>query len=214
MITDRIKEFLPSILILVSIVMVTFIYLKLLSSRWKDNLKSIEWLKKNQWKAVLLIGSPAVYILAPTLEELICRLPLIIIFSGISSNAWWGILVSSSFFALIHYSGNKITLQEAIQMKESGRAKSNDLRVVTEDIEKLQIRRIKIQRLVHVIVVFPLGILAGYYGIKYQSIWLSVGIHFAWNLIVPVILPIFVLWLIALFKGMMMIWDDKFGWRF
>jgi membrane protease YdiL (CAAX protease family) len=40
-----------------------------------------------------------------------------------------------------------------------------------------------------VVLAFIFSVLAGYFGVKYQSIWLSVGIHFAWNLIMPIVIP-------------------------
>lgn len=190
----------------------TLVYIKLLSKHWQENLKSIEWYKKNQWKVESLLGIPAVNILAPATEELIFRAPLIIIFSDINGNAWAGILVSAFAFASIHYFGCQIKLFEVLQMKEGNQIKTDDPQTGIKEIEKMQAQQMKIRRLSHVVGTFPLGILAGYYGIKYQSIWISVGIHSAWNLLVPLILPLLVILSILAFSRIIEAWDN-FWWK-
>ncbi|MDP3696645.1 MAG: CPBP family intramembrane metalloprotease [Candidatus Taylorbacteria bacterium] len=181
--------------------------------RYRENLKSIEWLKENEWKVIWLIGTPACNIWAPTAEELIFRAPLIVAFGNISGNAWWGILASSIAFAFIHYFGKKINFLEVLLAKENSETKNDDLQTTISDIEKAQAQQMKTRRLLHIVATLPLGILAGYYGIKYQSIWVSVGIHSVWNLLMPTILPFLVLLVMLAFFGITEVWD-RFRWRY
>ncbi len=211
--TERIAVFLPSILILTCIAAATFIYLRLVARRWRENLKSVEWCKENKWKVLWLFGTPACNIWAPTAEELIFRAPLIIAFGSITGNAWWGILASSVAFAFVHYFGKKINFLEVLSAKENGETKSDDLQAEITDMEKAQAQQMKIRRLLHIVATLPLGILAGYYGIKYQSIWVSVGIHSVWNLLMPVLLPLLVLLVMLTFFGITELWD-RFRWRY
>ncbi|MBI2670313.1 MAG: CPBP family intramembrane metalloprotease [Candidatus Yanofskybacteria bacterium] len=184
--TERITGFLPSILILTCIAGLTSLYLKLVTKHLLKNLKKIEWYEKNQLKFECLLGIPAIYIFVPIQEELIFRAPLILIFSGINGNAWTGILVSAFAFATSHYFGNQIKLFD-------GQVKTDDIKTGIAEIEKMEAQQIKIRRLLHVVCTFPLGVLAGYYGIKYQSIWISVGIHSVWNLLMPILMPLLVI---------------------
>ena len=116
--TERFFQFLPSIVVLTSIAIVTFVYLRLISKRFKERMKSIEWCKENQGKIIWLIGIPFQNVWAPVAEELVFRAPLIIVFSSISGNAWRGIWISSILFSLVHYFGKKITLFEVLSAKE------------------------------------------------------------------------------------------------
>ena len=88
--TERMVQFLPSILTLMGIAALAYVYLKLVTRWLGENLKSIEWCKKNRLKVAFLIGMPTFNIWAPVSEELVCRVPLIIAFSYVSRNAWWG----------------------------------------------------------------------------------------------------------------------------
>ncbi len=191
--TERFFQFLPSIAILTSIAIATLIYLRLVLKRFKERIKSIEWCKENHWKIIWLIGTPVQNVWAPVAEELIFRAPLIVIFSTVSGNAWRGIWISSVFFSLVHYFGHKITLFDVFSAKESSETKTDSLEAEISDIKKREAKRLRITKFLHPITVFPLGILSGYYGIKYQSIWASVGIHFVWNLVMPIILVLVVL---------------------
>lgn len=175
-------------------------------------MKSIEWYKENEWKVECLLGIPTINIFAPILEELIFRTPLIILFSNINSSAWIGIFVSALAFASIHYFGNQIKLFEVLAAKESGQIKTdNSLEGITET-EKIQAQQMKIRRLSHVVCTFPLGILTGYYGIKYQSIWLSVGIHSAWNLLMPIFLLLLMILVSCAYSSVADAWD-RFQWK-
>lgn len=205
---ERIYAFLPSVLLLACIAGATLLYLKLAIKRFGDNLKSVEWCRKNRWKIIWTIGTPKEYIWFPAVEELIFRAPLIIAFSAVSSGAWYGIFASSILFALTHWFGKKIFLEEIFSAGENGEQKSDD---VMEEVKRLHAekgRMIVVRKIFHVVFTLPFGILAGYYGIKYQSVWLAFGIHSAWNVIMPAIFPIIMLLVTIAFAGILALWDS------
>lgn len=188
---ERIYVFLPSILIIACIAGVTLLYLKLIVKRFGDSFKSVEWHEKNKQKVAWVVGAPFINIWAPAVEELIFRAPLVIAFSAMSSFAWYGILSSSALFALTHWVGKKIWIPEILSARENGEHKFDDLKTEVNRLHQEAGKKIIVRKVLHVILTLFLGILAGYYGIKYQSIWVSFGIHSAWNLIMPVVLPLF-----------------------
>ncbi len=174
---ERIYAFLPSILIIVCIAGTTLLYNKLITKRLgEDNLKINEWVKNNKWKAFSSFA-PVIYIGTPAIEELIFRAPLVIIFNTMSLSAWCGILISGGLFALLHW-------RDGIKFVVNGFSFS--FSIFSNKEERTWIEG------VNTLCVLILGILTGYYGIKYQSIWVSVGIHALWNLIAPVFFVLFI----------------------
>ena len=189
----------------------TILYLRWVIKRFGDNFKSVEWHKKNQLKVAWTVGTPLINVWAPAVEELIFRAPLIIVFGAMSSAAWYGIFVSSGLFALSHWFGKKIWMPEIISARENGNYESDD---VTTEVNRLSAeggKMIMARKALHVVFTLPLGILAGYYGIKYQSVWVAFGIHSAWNLVMPVVFPILLSILTLLgalaLEGILFLWD-------
>lgn len=190
---ERILLFLPSILIISGIAFVTFLYLKLMIRRFGDKLKSVDWIEKNKLKIGLLLSSPNAYIFAPAWEELVFRAPLIIIFSELSQSAWHGILISSILFSLLHWFGNKITFFEILIARENNENKSDNLEDENERLGQKMKKELKLRKALHVFFTFPVGIMLGYLGIKYQSVWMCVGIHSLWNLIMPLVMLLIII---------------------
>jgi len=186
--------------------------MKWIVKRFGDDFKSVKWHEKNKWKVTWTVGMPLMNIWTPAVEELIFRAPLIIAFSTMSSFAWYGVLTSSCLFALVHWFGKKIWMPEILLARENGDYKSDDLKAETERLRKEEGKEILVKRVLHVILTLPLGILAGYYGIKYQSVWVSVGIHSLWNLIIPMVLPLLVIFGLLIFLGVLSLWD-RVAWR-
>jgi membrane protease YdiL (CAAX protease family) len=209
---ERTYELLPSVLILACIAGVTLLYLELIIKRFGDNYKSVEWHEKNKWKVIWSVGTPLTNVWAPAVEELIFRAPLIIAFSAISSVAWYGIFASSGLFALVHWFGKKIWIFDIFSARENGEHKSDN---VVDEVNRLHTEKGKmvvVRKVLHVVLTLPLGILAGYYGIKYQSVWVAFGIHSAWNLIMPAVLPILMLLVMFTFLGITSLWG-KVRWN-
>lgn len=204
---ERIYTFLPSIVILICVAIATRLYLWWIAKRFGKNLKSVNWHKKNELKVASMFGTPLIYIFAPALEELIFRAPIIVAFSTVSSVAWYGILASSGLFALAHWRGKKVWMPEILD----GNHKSDD---VAEEINRLHAeagKMIMVRKASHVIVTLFLGILAGYYGIKCQSLWVAFGIHVAWNIVAPVVFIVLVYLGLFAFFVISTLWD-KVRW--
>ena len=186
---ERIYAFLPSVLVIACIAGATRLYLKYVIKRFGDNFKSVEWYKNNQWKVIWTVGTPLINVWAPAVEELIFRAPLIIAFGAMSSVAWYGVFASSGLFALSHWFGKKIWMLDILSARENGNHKTDDLEAEVNQLHTEKGKMIMVRKVLHVVFTFPLGILTGYYGIKYQSVWVAFGIHSTWNLVMPFILP-------------------------
>ena len=197
---ERIYTFLPSTIILIGIAGVTLLYMKLVIKRFGDNFRSIEWHEKNKWRVAWTVSMPLTNVYGPAVEELIFRAPLIVMFSAMSPVAWYGIFASSGVFALLHWFGKKIWMLEILSARENSDHKTDDVVAEMNRLYQENGRAIMVRKVLHVIFAMPLGILTGYYGIKYQSIWVAVGIHSAWNLIMPLIISILVFLGLALFS--------------
>lgn len=204
---ERIYTFLPSVLIIACIAGVVPLYLRLIAKRFGDNLKSVEWLKKNRRMLIWVIGVPFAYVGAPAMEELKFRAPLVIAFSEMSTSAWYWVFVSSGLFALLHWFGKKISMPDILSARENGEHGSDDLAAEMDRLHRENEKVIMMRRVLHVVFTLPLGILAGYYGIKYQSIWVSFGIHAAWNLVMPFVIPLLAVLGMLAFFGISSLWD-------
>lgn len=204
---DRVYAFLPSILIIACIAVVVRFYMIWIVKRFGNNAKSVEWHRKNGMKVGFMFGVPLAYVWAPAVEELVFRAPLIIAFSSVSPTAWYGIFASSGLFALAHWFGKKIWMTEILSTRGNSEHKSDDLMSEIDRLHRENGKAIMIRKVFHVFFAFPLGILAGYYGIKYQSIWVSFGIHSAWNLIMPALVPLLVLLGLFASELVLSLWD-------
>ena len=209
---ERIYTFLPSVLVIACIAGATFFYLKWITKYFGNNFKSIEWHEKNKWKVIWTVGTPLTNVCGPAAEELIFRASLIIAFSAVSSVAWYGIFASSGLFALIHWFGKKIWMPEILSARENGNHKTDDLEAEVNRLHSEERKMIMVRKVLHVVFTLPLGILAGYYGIKYQSVWVAFGIHSIWNLIMPAVLSLLILLGMFAFLGISSLWD-RVRWK-
>lgn len=209
---ERIYVFLPSVLILACIAGATLFYLKWITKYFGNNFKSVEWHEKNKWKVVWTVGAPLTNVWGPAVEELIFRAPLIIAFSAVSSVAWYGIFASSGLFAFIHWLGKKILMPDILSARENGNHKSDDVVTEMNRLHQEEGKMIMVRKVLHIVFTLPLGILAGYYGIKYQSIWVAFGIHSIWNLIMPAVLPLLILLGMLVFFGISSL-RDRVRWK-
>lgn len=182
---DRFYTFLPSILALTLIWCISFLIWRTYKRCYGvDTINSKKWLRKNKWKTSFMAIMLSC-VSAPAAEELIFRAPIIIMFDQMSSAALYGIYVSSALFALVHLHGNT-TLVTQIRIDEEGQ--SDDVRIELKRLLREKKRTAVIGKIIKVIVTFPMGILFGYYGIKYQSLWVSFGAHSAWNFFMPLVI--------------------------
>lgn len=187
---ERFWLFWPEILPIAIIGVVIFIFLKIFTTILKKELNSIYWLNRHKFMVDFFVSQPLALILAPTLEELLFRLPLLLMFTSLTSDAWTGIWISSCAFGFIHIFGAKVTGMEVMLAYMMGQTQSDDFKEETQRIALKTQGNIVIKRLIAFVFTTGAGVLISYFGIKYQSLWLCVGIHAAWNLIVPGVMMI------------------------
>lgn len=191
--TERFMYFLPSILIIAGIYIAAQIYLALVTKLLGTNLKSIEWIKRNRKKIFILFFLPIGGILAPAGEELIFRAPVIIFFEGISYSAWLVILFSAFLFAISHYFWTEEKFVGFFLEKERFKTETDNLEFEVKRILQSKEKEIRNKKIANICFAFLMGIISGYCGVLYQSIWVSVGIHAIWNLFFAPALEIVVL---------------------
>jgi len=186
---ERLLDFLPQIIVLFTIGVASIVASKILEKLWlkgiaKDKRKMIEWCKENKLKAAVgfIIGA---YLYAPTVEELIFRAALIVIFPAISGYAWLGIILSGLAFGLLHAFDDYVKIFKT--SLAVGNPKHENESVTEESKAKINGKVIRIYRGIST---GGMGILIGYFGIKYQSLYLASAIHAGWNLLMPLFLLI------------------------
>lgn len=189
---ERLQNLSSQVLTIGLSILALYIYLKIIN-RWlkKQPYDNIEWLKKNQVKLYFLAGMPMTIICTPMLEEFFFRLPLIVLFNDVSGGAWLGIFVSAILFGAIHYLNPK-SFYVSQQILDAGKNKGIDAKCgdVAKEVIAKEKKTIMVAQIAQVIATFFFGLLSGYFGIKYQSLYVSVGLHAAWNLFMPFILVI------------------------
>ena len=194
---DRLEFFLPSVLAIASIAGFSFLILFLIRRRFKEEFKSLKWLEEQRWKTCFWFSCLYVYVFAPAIEELLFRGPLIIWVQPESPLVWHYTTLSAIIFSLVHWRGHKISIRELFDIKHRRDRTSDDLEAEVKRLKEKESRLVLTRKITQTIITFPLGLLAGYYGVKYQSIWVSIGIHSMWNLFMPIAFPMTIL-LIAL----------------
>jgi len=187
---ERLLMFAPSIGIIAFIAAVVIVYLRYAAKRWfpKEKIGSVEWINENKEMVAWRISAPMVCIYAPTFEELMYRGPLLLLFASLTSSAWVGIGVSAFLFGIMHWFGPKTDISE---MKNF--TKTDDISAAIKEAQERQPKLTLIKRSISVLAACVLGAVAGYYTIVYQSLWAGVAVHFVWNLVVPIMLPLMIL---------------------
>ncbi len=172
---ERILYFLPSFLILGAI---TGIGLWFSALRRKLIKRLILLPGEDEQKKEILDN----IIFAPALVELIFRGPLILTFSSVTGLAWSGIIMLALLSALLQY---------LLFSKASLERVKAELAELKEGWKKALICLADAA-------IFALGIVTGYLGILYQSIYVSVVIHSTWNLVFKLVLPA-ILYVVTIF---------------
>lgn len=194
---DRFRLFLPSLIPIATIGIAAWLYHFWFSKRFSQELGSVAWIRENQKILSSAYATPAAWVQGPFLEELIFRAPLVIIFQSVSRLSWPWIVLSALAFGLIHWRGNKLTLEELTDDQEVDGVLTDNLQEIIRRIEPKHRKEIAKRRVAHCLIASVLGIIAGFYSVKYQSIWLAVGIHAAWNFCNPIQLLVVILMLLS-----------------
>lgn len=209
---ERVYEFLPSIIVIACIAALAILFFKLLVKYFGDNLRNTEWVQKNKLKAYLLCVL-RYHVVEPTVEELVYRAPLVLVFSTVSSFAWYVILAVSGapllFSLFLRRSSDTVLVRYFMGIRNvapDAPDASGASRMSPETAKKADIAC----KVFGVVSAVSLGIVSGYYGILYQSIWLSVGIHAAWNVTLMTVMP--VVGLLAMLTGCVVFYETKYLW--
>lgn len=114
---QRILEFLPSALIVWFVQFACQIYLQVGKMLWCGNTARMRQFQLFSFqdvseapdfnKAFFRLGLPFTLIASPCIEELLFRLPIILLHRNISSTAWISITISTMLFSLLHYHSRK-----------------------------------------------------------------------------------------------------------
>lgn len=195
---DKLLEFLPSLIGLACIALISWFFLWRMSKKYKEELKSITWCRENKKKIFLTMTIPLGYLYAPALEELIFRAPLVLFFDNISDLAWQGIFVSATLFGICHWGKNTMIPSSLFVKSDSGEQVSDSLEEEIKRLQETNKKIVLVQRVVHVSISFGVGVMIGYYSIVYQSIWVAFLIHSLWNIFAPTLFSLlFALFVLA-----------------
>ena len=187
---ERILAFLPSLAIIAGITACAFALFHALNRKYGKQSESVAWQKEHRG-FLSLVSLLQSFIIAPFLEELLFRAPLLVLFPGLSSNAWLGILGSACLFSLIHWPKSKEKFAAMIyQQSEMKPADGDDFLANVKKMEEVHRGKILFFRILQCTLAFFAGILYGYLAISFQSLWPSIGAHIVWNLVVPFILGV------------------------
>lgn len=180
---DNLGDHMNSVLQVMCLLLISFAYIKKTEWKHRERLDSAKW-NAEHIIARMKLDTVTVSICSPAVEELIFRAPVIIMFSSLSSNAWYAVMISSVLFSLVHLPKlrsvsiyvilgmwNKGTLQSDSVKQESARLMSEQNGVKTKD------------KAVQLLVAFFLGVIFSCIGIIFQDLWLCVIIHIVWNLV-------------------------------
>lgn len=108
-------------------------------------------------------------------EELIFRAPLVVLFTSMTTSAFTGVVVSTALFSLMHV---RASLGFLVQFLHSPTLK---FKIKNRD------------RIIAGMATAILGWICGYCAIRSQSLWVPTVIHIAWNLVVPTLLMLIML---------------------
>lgn len=179
---EKLLVFRWSFLVVFGIFVICRIYIGVVSKIYKNEIKSIEWIKANSFKYYFLFGFPTLLIIAPTLEELIFRAPLLLFFDGLSpSSIIFAVIISLSFGATHWHS----PFSDGMQLLD--KAETDDLVAEAAKVRAAEPRYNKIFR---VFFTSSIGLYLSYLALSSQSIWPSLIFHSAWNFLWPLIGPL------------------------
>lgn len=194
---DRLMPLVPAMTFCLLVYVVILFHTKWAAEQNKDRFNSIAWVKAHQKMIFWKFGLPQIVLSAPCVEELIFRAPLIYCFSSMTRTAWISVALSSVVFGILHWSGDFVSTNVVITQKTTS-DQTDDLKQEVEKVEGENKKAVLFSKMFRVCLSTLLGAWLGYLGIAYQSLWVSVGAHALWNLIMPALLPLLLLliWII------------------
>jgi membrane protease YdiL (CAAX protease family) len=133
------------------------------------------------------------FILGPTVEELVFRFPLIVIFNKMTSWAWLATVGTAVFFAYLHWDSTfkkELSFSDQVSNEERERVMSLPI----EEAEKV-IKEVKIplgMKIVSFTSASVMGVVCSYFGITGRSLFTSIIIHSLWNISGAILIPLLV----------------------
>lgn len=176
---------LPSIVVLSVIAGIGKLYFWLINKFLHDQVNSAEWIQSHGLFTTLCLGFPLQIIVGPAIEELCFRTPTILLAGYFPSFKWAFILLSTTVFACAHWFGKKLLVEELVASDARSKHSIDNLDDLGEIVEFEKRNEIIKRKFLHVLFAFFPGFLLSYFGVKYQSLWISYGLHAVWNLIAP-----------------------------
>jgi membrane protease YdiL (CAAX protease family) len=168
----------------------------------KEKLNSISWIIENSKTVRRKIYIPLYVCLIPLAEEIIFRMPLLWLYEN-TSQAWTAIILSSILFGALHIKGGVKVFPYIKEKHLKGDLETDDLKVETKKMmSKLSLSHKLFLRINTVFWTFWLSIACAYYTIKFQNIWIGVGIHAAWNFFLAELVIGIIVMLIILIGGL------------
>jgi len=165
------KAYLIPIGVIAGVAVTTVVYAKL--SNWQLSRKDPkEWglSEKNIFRVMfellllLFIGVPAIMVI-------ICSAPLVLAFDEMSPVAWGGIFISNLVSLFI----SLFIQKQAGSLFVAAKKKDDEEQEVVDERKKKTVLRVV--NSLYGLCGFVSGVLAGYYGIIHQSIWMSFGVY-------------------------------------
>jgi membrane protease YdiL (CAAX protease family) len=161
--------------------LIGFLCLRIVSRKGREKFNDVDWCRQNKWKLVFFCAVPMIGAIAPVIEETLFRAPLIILFSALMPAAWATIVLSSLLFSVLHVGGLPPYLlgQKVFENEKSAGKKVAE---ATEGAGAENRGMVIGYRITRTIFAFSLGLVAGWLGVKYQSIYPCLIVHAGWNL--------------------------------
>ena len=180
---ENLGEHTTSILEVMCLVLLSFAYIKKTQKKYGEKLDSVQWNAEHIGTRMKL-DTVTVSICSPAVEELIFRAPLIIMFHALSSEAWYGIIILSILFSVLHLPKLKNTsIYVVLAEWKKGTLLSDSVNQESTRLLSEQKRSTNKDKTVQLLVAFCLGVIFSLIGIVYQSLWLCVIVHIIWNLV-------------------------------
>lgn len=152
-----------------------------------DKYNSVAWNMEHRWvrSAIGLIGA---LIWAPLAEEFIFRMPLLLAFDSLTTTAWIFIVILGCVFGFGHWSRTSSSMGPVYKARKNGEHESDNVKSEKKRIyDQTPSKNLK-WNIAKASQSCCTGALYGYLVVHFQNIWYSVALHFAWNLLMPLVL--------------------------
>ncbi len=184
LIVARLTQNLTGIVVLSIVVVASLFYSKFFAMKVWKMLAEIEN-KTKRTLVTLPFGVLSTSVFDPATEELIFRLPLVLLFSSVTSLSWVFIVSVSVIFGVFHWNPSYRKLINAASEERGAFYQKSE-----EELKEIA-KKGKDPlwaKMIGVVQSTSLGVLCGYFAVKTQNVLVAYAIHAIWNLVMPVVL--------------------------